>query len=144
MKEIANELPGAEKKNNFSVPDGYFDEFPLRMQEKIHQQRERYVFSLTDLFRKPAYVVAFAAVLLLLISIPLSLSIVNRQQMNQQIAYHEIEMAELDYFDISEEMLIEALSANGEIAIEIIDETDQEIMDYVLDNVDYSTILDEF
>jgi hypothetical protein len=40
QKKYASGINGIEKKNNFSVPDGYFENFSSRLQVTIHREKE--------------------------------------------------------------------------------------------------------
>jgi len=144
LKNIAPELSKLKKENNFTVPESYFEELPLKVQERVHQKKTNVFFGFSELIRKPAYVISFAILLILIVSIPLTVAVLNNQKTTNQIAYHAIELDELDFFDISEDLLIEAISANGDLLIEMVNEVeDDEMLDFILENVDYSTILDE-
>lgn len=143
LKNIAPKLSKIKKENPFSVPDNYFNELPMQIQERVRQKRVFYPAVLIELLKKPAYALSFSLLLLLIIIIPFTISTYNSKLSNSQIAYQDFDITDIEYFEINEELLIEAISAEEFDENELIEETNDEMMDYIINNVDYTTILDE-
>jgi hypothetical protein len=51
---LGPDLQGFQKENPFLVPDGYFDRFPLKMSERIAEQKKQSRFHFHSLF-KPSF-----------------------------------------------------------------------------------------
>lgn len=143
LKNIAPELSKIEKENSFSVPDGYFDKLPMQIQEKLQQKKAFNPAFLMELLKRPAYVLSFSIMILLIIIIPFAISTYNSNLSNGQIAYQDFDITDIEYFEINEELLIEAISFEEFDENELIEEAIDEMMNYIIDNVDYTTILDE-
>ncbi len=143
LKNIAPELSKIKKENSFKVPDNYFDDLPMKIQERILQKKSRGYYNIFELLKKPAYAVSFSLVFLMLIIIPLSISIYKDHGNNNQIAYGSLEIADIEYFEISEELLIEAISVEYFDETSSMEQATDEVIDYLIDNIDYSTILNE-
>ena len=56
------EIPGLNRVNPFSVPEGYFDRFPMKMADRIADERSRFRFPFPSLL-KPIPMLATALVL---------------------------------------------------------------------------------
>lgn len=143
LKNIAPALSKIKKENSFSVPDNYFNELPMKIQERVQQKRVFNPVVLFELLKKPAYALSFALLILLIIIIPFAISTYNNRLSNNQISYHDFDITDIEYFEINEELLIEAISAGEFDENELIEEANDEMMDYIINNVDYATILDE-
>lgn len=150
MQELENEAPtlfGLPKKNNFKVPEGYFDRLPGEMMEKIaNEPPVGYMEQINSWLAKPQMALA-ALTLLIGISAILYLNDAKNINTNNQVA--EIENIEMDLLAEAygeEEMLIENLLAyNDEMNLEYDIFTDEAIEDYLVDTeyylIDYWTEL---
>ncbi len=143
LKNIAPNLSKIKKENVFRIPDGYFEEFPGKMMERINHQEERQqvVHPVRRLIRSPltiaASIVVFAVLGYLSVRYLMSDGI-NQQLSSQEIAeYIEYYASDLDegvYYEVLDEMAPE----------ETEDQEYNEIMiDYLLDQgIDYQSIIE--
>ena len=143
LKKIAPNLRNIKKENIFRVPEGYFEEFPGRMMERITRQEERQqiVHPFRRFFRRPLAVAA--AIMVFAILGYLSIRYLISDGVNQQVSSQEIaEYIEYYASDLDEEFYYEVLD---EIDV---DETadqgyDEIVIDYLLDQgVDYQSIIE--
>ncbi|NOZ47175.1 MAG: hypothetical protein GXO79_10395 [Chlorobi bacterium] len=143
FKNIAPELSNIKKENSFKVPDNYFEDLPSKIQERIILQKKQsgYIYFL---IKKPAFIISFSLILITLIILPFTISHFKKQANQTQLAYQNIEVSDLEYFDINEDMLIDEISAeNSKSYVSENDENTEAVINYIIENVDYSTILDE-
>lgn len=141
------------RENPFSVPEGYFDRFSLRMNERIAEEKRSRKFPFPA-FLKPAPVIAFAT--LLVLGGIFSIRLYNRNQSelsNEEISryvYQEgideldldeiIEYSELGYADTIEESATPNKRNKRKNEKEI-----DEIQKYLLDeDIDLNDIINEF
>jgi len=144
LKNIAPNLASIKKENSFNAPDGYFNEFPLKIQNRINKNKKESGLEWFWIFtKKPIFAVSFSLVVAILIALPVIFLLNQKQNTNKQLAYQNIEMSELEYFDISEMNLVEALSTEELEDMSILDNNKDDVDMYILENVDYSTLLDE-
>ncbi len=143
LRKIAPNLWKIKKENIFRVPDGYFEEFPGKMMERITQQEERQqiVHPLRRLFHRPLAVAAAIMVFAILgyLSIRYLMSDgVNQQLSSQEIAeYIEFYTSDLDeglYYEVLDEIDVDEPADSGYNEI---------VIDYLLDQgVDYQSIIE--
>ncbi|MEZ5172368.1 MAG: hypothetical protein R2850_02355 [Bacteroidia bacterium] len=141
------------RENPFSVPDGYFDRFALRMSERIAEEKKSKRFPFPALL-KPAPVIAFAT--LLILGGIFSIRIYNGNQFElsdeeiSRYVYQEgideldldeiIEYSELDYADTIEESAPQKEKNKRKNEKEL-----DEIQKYLLDeDIDLNDIINEF
>ncbi len=143
LNKIAPNLSKIKKENVFRVPDGYFEEFPGKLMERIGRQGERqkvlppYRRLFKSQFAIAAAIVVFAVLGYLSIRyfVPDG---VNRKLSPQEIAEY------MEYYasDLDEELYYEVLDE-----IEAEETADHEyedlVIDYLLDHdIDYQSIMD--
>lgn len=120
---MKQKLDDIDKKEVFKVPEGYFEDLPLKIQQRVSTERQ------PQRLRVPAWSLALAASVLLLVTFIFILpeSTPNTEELLAQIPQDEIiaylDQIELDEYDIA--------SAIGEIT----DELDFENTD-MLDGID--------
>ena len=137
------DLKGFNKENPFRVPDGYFDRFPLKMSERIAEQKKQSRFHFQSLF-KPVPVFATAAVLVAVGVIAFNLLSSSNEPLTQEeisnYVYQEDIIDEFTDDDILEYAVLSITNAdtssqNSEV---------EEIQDYLLDQgLDESDIINE-
>jgi len=133
------------KENPFLVPDGYFEDLPSRIQERITSGKEEHVWALR-LFQlvKPQFalafmIVAFAVITLTTIDLILS---GRKDAVNNNNMYTRI--IEVDASEFSEQHFLDVL-LEGEKKEDI---KKQEEMDFYIhylvdEDIDYATLIDE-
>lgn len=139
--ERKNEFASKEReKQFFKSPEGYFDKLPDRVMQRVTAETQQKARILP--LRRKSALFAAAATLFLLISVG-SLFLVRN---NSGALPAEMEIAEADIidqlliYDYSEEVLIglissgEELSEEGQAIIPDSSFTDEEILDYLLNN----------
>jgi hypothetical protein len=124
----------------FKAPDGYFEDFPGRVMQRI--QAERPPRGILTSIRRYSTVYAAAATLLLLITIGTLFLIRNNG--SDPVNGFEIAQAEIvDYLlevNVSEELLVEMLSQGGEPlpeTYEVVPDSnvsEDDILDYLLES----------
>jgi hypothetical protein len=98
INEIENRLP---KENPFSVPDGYFDRFALRMSEKIADEKQGRRFPFPSLL-KPAPLLAFASITLLVGMFALKIFNRNPIELSDEEVSRYVYQEGIDELDLDE------------------------------------------
>ena len=139
------ELKG-NNKNPFSVPEGYFDSFPQRIQEKISSESTEHYW-VTRIFQvvKPQFalgfmIIAFAVIAITTINIVLSdktESVIDSDLYTRIIEVDASEFSEQHYIDV-------LINDEKEIEEQKQEETDYYIYYLIDENIDYGTLIDEF
>lgn len=144
LNKKLEELKG-NRTNPFSVPEGYFENFPTRMQEKISSdnQEPAWILKLMQ-YVKPQLALGFMIVAFTFISITTVnyiLSNKNDSGLNKDL-YSTIEVDASEY---SEQHFIDIIMEEDEKQVieqkEI--ETDYYINYLVDEDIDYGTLIDE-
>ncbi|MCK4661232.1 MAG: hypothetical protein KAT68_00090 [Bacteroidales bacterium] len=145
LSKIAPKLSKIKKDNPFKAPDGYFDNFPLKMQEIITAQKE-VVKPKFVLFAKPqlAYIYAFSLIIVMVFSYTVMTNYFNNNA-NQLLTSDEIcEIIEYDVYEYDEALFVDALLDDDYDISDSDNDASEEIIDYLLDdNIDYNTIIEE-
>lgn len=145
MKNFNKKLEKLKGNNNpFSVPEGYFENFPTRIQERIVSENKEHAWIL-KLFRyvKPQFalgfmIIAFAAIAISTVNFILS----NRSTKIDSDYYTRI--LEVDPSEFSEQHFIDVLvDDEKKIDEEKKEETDYYINYLVDEDIDYGTLIDE-
>ncbi|MDZ4845468.1 MAG: hypothetical protein SH857_07965 [Chitinophagales bacterium] len=156
LNELAPKLGSMEKKNLFPVPDYYFQSLPDKLLARVKNEpqpwTERLENSLNRIFSRifqPRYTVTFATSLVLL---AVAIGFLKKKETDNgapqlsQIPTEEIDayiLADLDEFEII------GLNTTTEISSEterIIPDniSDEELNNYLNDNIDNQTLEEEF
>ena len=131
--------------NPFSVPDGYFENFPSKMQEKIssEQQEPSWVLKIMH-YVKPQFALGFMIVAFAVISITTVnyiLSTRNESGLNSDLYTRIIEV---DASEFTEQHFIDVLLEDEKEIIEKKKiETDYYINYLIDEDIDYGTLIDE-
>ena len=128
------------KKNHFQVPENYFEQFPEKLQNRISRSEtemksENVIFHLNRKF-------AYAASIIVIFTI--SYFTFNSLQKPKSEPLNKTQIAELineDFIDMDDEYLYDYIIENKTINTKSTDENSVE--NYILDEVDESTIYDE-
>ncbi|NBC82772.1 MAG: hypothetical protein GVY19_05265 [Bacteroidetes bacterium] len=127
---IEEKFKGLKKSTPFKVPEGYFDEFASRVQERIHDKQQPGLWEKIVQFLKPqlALTTVFAtAALIIFVAIKVFIDDDPVAGNNQLSDIYEIYM-----YDLSEEQIMEMIYATEE-STEINEATyEEEIIDYLL------------
>lgn len=135
-------IEGVKKQNSFTTPDGYFNEFPLRMQELLGKKQEK-GFSFTFSVQRPKLILAYAlASLAILISSIWVLNNINNS--NQKLLISNEEIAQIIDYEImgyDEFMIIDEFIESGADFSNL----DKEISEYdfSVEDIDLENILNE-
>jgi hypothetical protein len=141
MDDINNTAPNLskiKKNKQFKVPEGYFDTFPARMRDKIHEMKhegfyEKYVLNL-----KPYLAIAALFIGLVVIGL-ITRNELNKSSIGTEPGRDEVAaLIEDDIYNISEETIMEAIYANESTSDDAdINGNDEdltnEIIDYLID-----------
>jgi len=132
-------------KNPFAVPDGYFEDLPSRIQERITSGKEEHIWVLRFFqFIKPQFALAFMVIafaVITLTTIDLILSGRNDTVQNNNMYTRIIEV---DASEFSEQHFLDVLLEDGKKE----DIKKQEEMDFYIhylvdEDIDYATLIDE-
>lgn len=141
MKKI--KLDDISKKTPFEVPEGYFDQLMVDIQDKVTQQEKRRWVSLPQV--RLALAGSFVAILVLvMVFFPQNSTAPSAEQLLAEVSDEEL-MEYLDLNDISEYDLVDGIDADeidalwesdGLENLEL-DETDLDdlLIDYEIDNL---------
>lgn len=137
---------GALRKNPYKVPNGYFDDFPMQLQERIHQQEHRNVPSWLSFMHliKPQVTIALGVAIFAIISVTTVHYLINNQQSQQIMPMEYAKMMEGGMIESSEQHFIDILLEEEQSAKQ--EKLEQEAyINYLVDEgIDYGTLMDEF
>lgn len=143
LKKTAPILSQIKRENVFRVPDGYFEEFPGKMMQRIGNEGERQqVIRPGRKLFKPQFAVA-AAILAFAVLGYLSLRYLFTDSTNQELSPQEIaEYIEYYASDLDEGLYYEVLDD-----IEVDESANREyeklVIDYLIDQgIDYASIIE--
>jgi len=144
--ENNNDFPGkAGKDFPFKAPDGYFDQFPERLQARMQEEKQRSWMDKTYRLIRPQLAIAAIIIGFVAISYTGIRIILNDNTAEPTI----MEIADVldDYlYDMDDEFLISML-VEEEIDIDWINGgyESEDIMDYLMEEeMDYTDLIDEF
>jgi hypothetical protein len=139
------DLKGFNKENPFRVPDGYFDRFPMKMSERINQEKTRFTFPFPSLL-KPIPMFATAAVVITVGIFGLkTLTKSDETLSEEEISNYVYQEGIID--ELTEEELIEYSNlafTEEDTTTQTINTDDQTIQEYLLDqDLDEADIINE-
>jgi len=144
LKKMAPTLSSLKKGNHFSVPQDYFDEFPINLKNRIDEQESTSTkFSLAWLFNYQ--VLAPISSLIVIMILGLIYGTPEKSVELEDLSANEIELS-LEYYgypSIDDEILAELYTeeSNNIESISKEELSEEEIIDYLLEeNVDVSQI----
>ncbi|WP_462249157.1 hypothetical protein [Ekhidna sp.] len=128
-------LDDIEKKEAFKVPDGYFEELPLKIQQRVSNEKKTYGFNV------PSWSLALAASLLLVVTFVFVLpgNEQSAEELLAEISQEEIvaylDQIELDEYDIASAIGddVNDLEFENTNILDAIDLEDQSIDDVLLE-----------
>jgi hypothetical protein len=138
------ELKG-NSANPFSVPEGYFENFPTRMQEKISskEQEPAWIMKLMQ-YVKPQFALGFMIVAFAFISIitvDFILSNKNSSGLNNELYTRIIEV---DASEFTERHVLDVLLEEDKKTVEKKKIESDYYINYLIDeDIDYGTLIDE-
>lgn len=155
LQEIAPKLSQLGKKNPFTVPDFYFQSLPEKLLQRVRNEplpwTERWEAVLNQFFLRifqPRYALTFATCL---VALAVSIGFLkNREVQYPSAQLSEISTEEIDAYILSDFDDYELVALNGMADImntaEIIPKniTEQELNEYLNDNIDNQTIEEEY
>lgn len=145
MKENENidwNIKGLKKENSFKTPDGYFDEFPMRMQKRLEMEKKS-SWSFNFSFQRPQMVLAYAfASLILVIGSIWFMNNINTSTSAPFMTSDEIaQFVDNDIMGYDEYMIIDEFIKSGADFSSIDDEISE--YDISVDDIDFENILNE-
>lgn len=119
-------LDDIDKKNKFEVPEGYFEDLPMKIQQRIEQEKKS-----PQTIQLPVWSMALAASILLILSF---VFIFNENEQSAEELLAEISQEELiayvDYFDLDVYDIASAFPEDAELIefeeMEMLDGLDME------------------
>ncbi len=147
LHKIAPKLSQIEKKNSYEVPQGYFDTFPRRLQERLHPEKElsfaeRLVIYIKPHFALAAMMVGVFVIAFFAINLFTSDNINHIETVNTGMA----DVLEYELNEVDEISLMEMLAAEEEAEV-VTDEEDayvEEAIEYLLnEGVSIETLMQE-
>ena len=141
--EIQNLPEGMKKELPFSVPDGYFEKFPVRLMEKIETGSKPGIFEKTYRILKPGLAIAatFAALILAgYLIIRLTLDNGRKTEPVQEFA----EVIDYYIYDFDDETIISVFNEETDLYYLNNIYKEEEIINYLSeeDDLDYSELQD--
>ncbi|MFO7827598.1 MAG: hypothetical protein R6V23_03165 [Bacteroidales bacterium] len=133
------------KENPFSVPEGYFETFPSRIQEKIvaDQKEPGWILKLFY-FAKPQLALGFMILGFALIAITVTDTIMTKQSKSPINSGIYTRIIEVDASEYSEQQFIDILLEDEKEIIENNEKETDQYIHYLMDeNIDYGTLIDE-
>ena len=133
------------KKNPFSVPQGYFETFPSRIQEKIvaDQKEPGWILKLFYL-AKPQLALSFMILGFALIAITVTDTIMTKQTKSPIGSDAYTRIIEVDASEYTEQQFIDILLEDEKEIIENNEKETDQYIHYLMDeNIDYGTLIDE-
>lgn len=148
LHKIAPKLSKIEKKNNFEVPDGYFDTFSQRLLERLHPEKQPALLERVMVFIRPhlalatmmagIFIIAFLGIKLF-ISEDIHTIDVTSIGMADMLEYELNEMDEISLM----EMLAETENVNEQVTSEDDEYVDQAIEYLLNEGVSIETLMQE-
>ena len=144
LKNMAPNLSKIKKETPFRVPEGYFDNFADRLNEKIKQENKPGRIHKIYHTGKPYLAVAASFIGLLIIAVTV-FRVVETKKVSSGLTNEEIiAYIKNDIYDYDEVTIIENLQPENTINTKS-DLKDDEIIEYLKDDdIDASAITDEF
>ncbi|MEE4198924.1 MAG: hypothetical protein V2I54_14890 [Bacteroidales bacterium] len=146
-KELNHKFKNLQGKNNnpFSVPEGYFEDFPSRVQHKI-ASASRPNSWIIQLFHvvKPQLALGFMIAAFAFIALT-TVDIIMSKQVNSSVS-NEVytRIIEVDASEYSEQQFIDILLEEEKKSAEQEKEATDEYIHYLMDEgIDYGTLIDE-
>ena len=135
----------ANSKNPFSVPEGYFDDFPSRMQDRIISEHKEYKWIL-KLFRyvKPQFALGFMIIAFAVIAYGTVNFILSNRTTNGIDSELYTRIMEVDPTEFTEQHFLDVLlEEERKVNDHKNDEMDFYIHYLVDADIDYGTLIDE-
>lgn len=145
---LEHDLQGFSRENPFRVPDGYFDRFPMKMSDRIVQEKSRFTFPFPSLL-KPIPMFATAAVIIVVSIVGIKTLTTSDEALSQEeisnYVYQEgiiDELTEEEILEYSDLAFSEEDTTKQTINNSSID--DQSIQEYLIDqDLDEADIINE-
>ncbi|PLX10652.1 MAG: hypothetical protein C0597_16450 [Marinilabiliales bacterium] len=135
----------ANSKNPFSVPKGYFDDFPSRMQDRIISEQKEYIWVIR-LFRyvKPQFALAFMIITFAVIAYGTVNFILSNRTTNGIDNELYTRIMEVDPTEFSEQHFLEVLFEEERKVNDHKNDEMEFYIHYLVDeDIDYGTLIDE-
>ncbi len=138
------ELKG-NSKNPFSVPEGYFEAFPTKMQERITSDKQEYSWAIRFFkYVKPQFALGFMIIAFAVIAITtVDFILNNRSNGIDSDLYTRI--MEVDASEFSEQHFIDVILEEDKKKVDNHKKEESDFyIHYLLDeDIDYTTLIDE-
>lgn len=103
LNELAPTLFGMNRPSSGTVPQGYFDELPARMMEKIRQEEQK--ARVIPFYRKKAVLWSAAASIVILFGINSFMMVMRSSR--EALLSHDIQIDDLNIHEFDEAMIME-------------------------------------
>ncbi|MBN2519667.1 MAG: hypothetical protein JXB17_04115 [Bacteroidales bacterium] len=142
LDKIKKELSGNNSKYGFIVPDKYFDELPLKIQENLLREEKEVANPVSVFNLKPRIAYAFSLIIILALIFGSYLFLTHNNH-NKLTTEDLIEYAIYFEDDFDESSLLEEINTVEETDLD--NGTTDYIIEYLVsDNIDYLTILENY
>ena len=147
LHKIAPTLSKIEKKNSYEVPDGYFDTFPQRLQERLYPHKEVSFAGKLVQFVKPHLALATMMVGVFIIAF-LGIKLFTPENINniEAVNVGMADMLEYELNEMDEISLMEMLAAEEDVEVTTYEEDAyiEEAIEYLLnEGVSIETLMQE-
>ena len=148
IKKIAPNLSKINKGKHFTLPEGYFDSFHVRLKEKIRDQKDKGAYQRHVLTLKP-YIAIAAVFLGLVILGRVSYELLNKSGSGTNLGSDEVAaLIEDDIYHYSEDLIIDVIYMKESKSVHDgmeskNDVNTDDIIDYLIDeNIDLLDIIE--
>ncbi len=111
LKKTAPKLSEINSEKPFKVPEGYFDEFPVKMSDRVHQPEKREEYQRSPAFPRPYYLVSafFVAAI-----IAVAILLFKPSKTSWKLTTYEVsEVIDQDIYHYNEDALADVLEQEG-------------------------------
>lgn len=131
------------KKNPFEVPEGYFDKFPMKIQERVSIQESFSEDKRPFFFWRPQLTLAFVVVAFTFISY-VGFNFFLNDETKSLNAVQISELIENDYINIDDDYLLYEMLSEENVDLQLSNIDDEDVLNYLdIENVDESVLYNE-
>lgn len=147
MEEFNKQLDDLKRNytNPFTVPDGYFDTFPTKIQERIFSgKREKNAFTRFITFVKPQLALGLMIAGFAFIAITIVEHTISNQTALPVATGVHTRIVEVDASEFSEQHFIDVLLDDNKKPVQEKKKNAEHYINYLVDeDIDYGTLIDE-
>jgi len=139
--KIRHELSKIGKKLPFKVPEDYFENFSVRLSDRIHEKKSPEFTGRLVPVLKPYFAIAAIAVIIL-VAVRIFILQPGTENMNSLKSFEITVNIEDNIYYYSEEAIIEAIYLPVELSVPEEDLTNEEILEYLInEDISFSDIM---